>query len=117
MPDVDASYYGASAPALEALRRLVEVKAPSVRFRGFNTSGARFGEYRFQLPPCAQRTSASVSVCVQAPLTPSDRLRVGLGLWRYRLAHGRGAPHPWRYAAKLETVVEWIEKAAKGACY
>lgn len=108
-----AADYGASAADLEALRRLLEVRVPSVQFRGFFAIGAKRGEYVFGLPPCNRSTSASASVVVQAPTTPHGHKREGLGLWRYRLSQQRNDSRAWRRAALMETVVEWIGKVAE----
>ena len=104
--------YGESAADLEALRQLVEASCPLVQFTGFTVRGARFGEYSFRLPPAVSGSSFSRSALVQAPVTPKGMPRARLGLWRYRMSHGRGFPVPWIYGKKMETVADWICRMA-----
>ena len=98
-----AEAYGASGPDIENLRRLVAVRCPSVVFGGWTVAGAIRGECSFRPPDNAR------PVLVQTPITPGGKQRVGLGLWRYRLApRARNPPDPWRYARHAESVANWI---------
>ena len=95
------SAYGRSGPALEALRRAVAARCPQVSFGGHTPSGARIGEYSFR--PVAGR-----SAWIQAPLTPTGRLRKGGGRWRFRLTTRHGSPDTWQHAVEVDPVVDWL---------
>lgn len=101
-----ASDYGASAPELETLRRLVAVRCPTVRFGGFTPSGAANGEYSFRLPN-------GRSAWIRSPVAAKGGQRhEHPGRWLCRLTNR--PRDPWKHARSVDDVVDWIIVQAEG---
>lgn len=98
-----AKDYGASAPELETLRRLVTAQVPAVRFGGFTPSGAANGEYSFRLPN-------GLSAWVRSPTAPKGRQRARHpGHWLFRLTcEPGGGMRPWDHAHSVNRVLDWL---------
>ena len=74
---------------------------PRILFGGYIRSGARSGEYRFEIGPHR-------SVYVQAPVTPAGRQRRGWRFW----AGGRQCDR-WCYALDLGDVADAVRQLAR----
>ena len=102
-----AKDYGASAPELETLRRLVTAQVPAVRFGGFTPSGAANGEYSFRLPN-------GLSAWVRSPTAPKGGQRARHpGHWLFRLtSEPGGGMRPWDHARSVDPVLNWLATQA-----
>ena len=103
---IGVSDYGAAADHLERLRVRLQAANPLIRFGNRTRSGARIGEYRFEIGP-------GTSVYVQAPVTPTGQRRSWYSprtRWRYGR---RGADAGWQYAATHAQVANAIVKKTR----
>ena len=100
---VSVSDYGAAADDLERLRVQLQATNSLIRLGNRTVSGARIGEYRFEIGP-------GTSVYVQAPVTPAGQRRAWYSprtRWRFGRRRGDGG---WRYAATAAQVANAILK-------
>ena len=103
---IEVSDYGAAADDLERLHVQLQAANPLIRLGNRTRSGARLGEYRFQIGP---RTS----VYVQAPVTPTGQRRTWYSprtRWRYGRRRTDGG---WQYAVTVAQVAKAILKNAR----
>ena len=99
---ISVSDFGAAADDLEGLRVELQAANPLIRLGNRTRSGARIGEYRFEIGP-------GRSVYVQAPVTPAGQRRTWYSprtRWRY----GRRTAGGWHYAATCAQVATAILK-------